>query len=96
VSPAKGGDVARPLPLVRRGLDEWDRARAFDRWVTLPLESFLIFVETLGEQRVEEDGEMNQEPERDAREGVNRDGLAAVAITILAVSLIVFVVSRII
>jgi hypothetical protein len=39
---------------------------------------------------------MNQEPKRVAREGANRDGLAAVAITLLSVLLIVFVVSRII
>ena len=34
--------------------------------------------------------------QRDAREGANRDGLAAVAIVLLTASLIVLVVSRII
>ena len=65
-------------------------------WVAPPLETFLIVVENLGDKWVEEDGEMKQDPQRVAREGANRDGLAAVAITILAVLLIVFVVSRII
>jgi hypothetical protein len=43
--------------------------------------------------------DMNQEPQRVAREGVNRasrDGLAAVAIAILTISLIALVVIKII
>ena len=43
--------------------------------------------------------EMNEEPQRVAREGVKReghDGLAAVAIAVLTVALIVFVVIKII
>ena len=42
---------------------------------------------------------MNQEPQRAVREGGNResrDGLAAVAITLLAVSLIILVLSKIV
>jgi hypothetical protein len=39
---------------------------------------------------------MKQEPHGVGREGANRDGLAAVAITLLTVSLIILVVSRII
>ena len=40
--------------------------------------------------------DMNNVPERDARQGARRDGLAAVAIVLLTASLIVFVVSRLI
>ena len=42
---------------------------------------------------------MNQEPQRAVREGATRDGgdgLAAVAITLLAVSLIILLLSKII
>jgi hypothetical protein len=39
---------------------------------------------------------MIKAPQRDAREGGNRDGLAAVAIVLLTAMLIVLVVSRII
>ncbi len=42
---------------------------------------------------------MNQEPQRAVREGAKgdgRDGLAAVAITLLAVSLVILVISKII
>jgi hypothetical protein len=42
---------------------------------------------------------MNQQPQRAGREGASRDsrdGLAAVAITLLAVSLLIFLLSKII
>jgi hypothetical protein len=39
---------------------------------------------------------MPNAPQREPREGGNRDGLAAVGIVLLTASLIVFVVSRII
>ena len=39
---------------------------------------------------------MIKAPQSDARKGAKRDGLAAVAIVLLTVSLIVFVVTRII
>ena len=44
-------------------------------------------------------GKMNEEPQRVAREGVkrdSRDGLAAVAITLLTIALLAFLVSKII
>ncbi len=39
---------------------------------------------------------MNQEPRRVAREGANRDGLAAVAIVLLAGLLVALVISKLI
>ena len=41
-------------------------------------------------------GEMNQQPQRSAGQGGTRDGLAAVAITLLTVSLIILLVTKII
>jgi hypothetical protein len=39
---------------------------------------------------------MNDEPQRVARKGANRDGLAALAIGILAIALIALVISKLV
>ena len=39
---------------------------------------------------------MNQQPRRVAREGANRDGLAAVAIVLLTVALVALVISKLV
>jgi hypothetical protein len=39
---------------------------------------------------------MSQEPRRAAREGANRDGLAAVAIVLLTMALVALVISKLI
>jgi hypothetical protein len=48
---------------------------------------------------VENLGDMNEEPQRGAPDGANRDsrdGLAAVAITLLAAALVIFLLSNIV
>ena len=39
---------------------------------------------------------MNEEPERVARKGATRDGLAALAIVLLAVALVALVISKLV
>ena len=39
---------------------------------------------------------MDQEPRRAARDGANRDGLAALAIVVLTVTLVALVISKIV
>ena len=56
-------------------------------------------VENLGDDGDERTSEMNQEPQRAMRDGVKgdqRDGLAAVAITLLTIVLVVVLLSNII
>jgi hypothetical protein len=65
----------------------------------LSIETSSSLIENLCAECDEENEHMNHESQRPVREGVNRagrDGLAALAITLLAASLIILLISRII